>query len=421
MAAKARRVLLGATPAAASTPPRRAAADVHTRILVPLGLLVTCALLVLIQLYVAIPLAPVVGKAFGSSAAAAALGTAYSLAYAVGFLIFGPLSDRYGRKPVLVLGMAALTIATAALSLATSMTMIGVLRAAQGLLASSFAAVALAYVGEALLPRWRSTGIGAISTAFLVAGIAGQVYAQAVAEALSWRWVFGLTAPAFALAVAGMAVILIRPVPSGPPVSLGQKYRELAGLARQRKLLLPYGAALTILMSFVAMYALLGPLLQTRFGLDHTDVLLVRLAGLPGMVLAPLAGWLAGRFGTTRVSVTGFVVASAGLIAEALTARTLRELIVASAIFVAGIAIVVPAMIGLIGGRAGAARGGALGLCGLALFTGASCGQLAPELGLGFSVPLLILAVLLLVGAALVAISDRSAAASSPAQTATSV
>ena len=39
--------------------------------------------------------------------AAAALGTAYGLAYALGFLIFGPLSDCYGRKVVLVPGMAA--------------------------------------------------------------------------------------------------------------------------------------------------------------------------------------------------------------------------------------------------------------------------------------------------------------------------
>ena len=408
MAANARRVLVGASPAAATAPPRRAAPELHTRVLVPLGLLVACALLVLMQLYVAIPLAPVVGRAFGSGAAAAALGTAYSMAYAIGFLIFGPLSDRYGRKPVLVLGMAALSIATAALSLAPTMIMIGVLRSAQGLLASSFAAVALAYVGEALPPRWRSTGIGAVSTAFLVAGIAGQVYAQAVAEALSWRWVFGLAAPAFALAVVGLAVILIRPSSGAPPVSLGQKYRELAGLARQRKLLLPYGAAFTMLMSFVAMYALLGPLLQTRFGLDHTGLLLVRLAGLPGMVLAPLAGWLVGRFGAARVSIAGFVVASAGLTAEALTARTLWQLIMASAIFVAGISIAVPAMISLIGGRAGAARGGALGLCGLALFTGASCGQLAPEFGLGFSFTLFVLALLLLAGAALVAVSDRS-------------
>jgi predicted MFS family arabinose efflux permease len=408
MAAKARRALLGVAPAPATAAPRRAAAEVHHKVLVPLGLLVGCALLVLMQLYLAIPLAPVVGQALGSSRAAVALGTVYSLAYGLGLLIFGPLSDRYGRKPVLVPGMVALSVATAALAFAPSMTVLGVLRAVQGLLAASFAAVALAYAGEALPPRWRSTGIGAIATSFLVAGIVGQVYAQAVGEALGWRWVFGLAAPVFAVAAVGLAVILIRPESGVPAGSLGQKYLQLAGLARHRPLLLPYLASLTVLTSFVAMYAALGPLLQTRFGLGHSAVLLVRLAGLPGMVLSPLAGWLVGRFGAVRVSVAGFVVAAAGLITEALTAQRLPLLIIGSAIFVAGIATAVPAMIAVVSSRAGAARGGALGLGGLALFIGASGGQLAPYLGIGFTALLLLLAAALLVAAVLVAVSGRS-------------
>ena len=153
MAAKARRALVDTEPARVATPGRatpqgagRCGANARCG---AAGGPRTCALLVLMQLYLAIPLTPVVGQALASGGAAAALGTAYSLAYALGFLIFGPLSDRYGRKVILVPGMAAFAIATAALSLASSMTLVGVLRAVQGLLAASFAAVALAYIGEA--------------------------------------------------------------------------------------------------------------------------------------------------------------------------------------------------------------------------------------------------------------------------------
>jgi MFS family permease len=247
-------------------------------VVAPLVVLVSCALLVLTQLYLAIPLAPVVGEALGGGGAAAALGTAYSLAYALGFLIFGPLSDCYGRKVVLVPGMAALAIATAGLSAASSLPLVALLRTVQGLLAASFAAVALAYVGEALPPRWRSTGIGAVATAFLVAGIVGQVYAQAVAQALGWRWVFALAAPALALAAVALATVLVEPARSAPAASLGEKYRELGAVALRRELALPYLATCTVLLSFVALYAALGPLLRSRFGLDGTEVLLVRLA-----------------------------------------------------------------------------------------------------------------------------------------------
>jgi len=219
-----------------------------------------------------------------------------------------------------------LAVATAALSLASSMAAIGVLRAVQGLLASSFAAVALAYVGEGLPRRWRSTGVGAVATAFLVAGIVGQVYAQVVAQALGWRWVFGLAAPALALCAVGLRTILIELPLDRSPARLAQRYRELAALAREPRLGLVYAAACTVLLSFVAMYATLGPLLETRFGLDHGEVLLVRLAGLPGMMLSPLAGRLVGRFGATRVTVTGFVVAATGLIVQATMAATLWAL-----------------------------------------------------------------------------------------------
>src|SRR4029453_11755214 len=109
-------------------------------VLAPLAVLVSCALLVLAQLYLAITLAPVIGEALGGGgpAAAAALGTTYALAYGLGFLIFGPLSERYGRKPVLVPGMAVLAIATAGMAVASSLSMVAVVRTVQGLVAASF-------------------------------------------------------------------------------------------------------------------------------------------------------------------------------------------------------------------------------------------------------------------------------------------
>jgi hypothetical protein len=56
---------------------------------------------------------------------------------------------------------------------------------------------------------------------------------------------------------------------------LAQKYRELGTLAVRRELALPIMACFPVLLSFVAMYS---------------GVLMVRLAALPAMLLAPLAG-----------------------------------------------------------------------------------------------------------------------------------
>jgi MFS family permease len=165
-----------------------------------------------------------------------------------------------------------------------------------------------------------------------------------------------------------------------------------------------------VLLSFVAMYAALGPVLETEFGLDESNVLLVRLAGLPAIALAPFAGWLVGRLGAVRVAVAGFVLAAAGLVAQAATVTALWALVIASVIFVAGIATIVPSVIALVGGRGGSTRAGALGLCGLAIFVGASLGPFAAGLPLEFAGLLLALAALLVVGAGLIAISGRLAA-----------
>src|SRR5829696_3222831 len=360
-----------------TAPARTTAGSDTAPVVAPLTVLISCALLVLMQFYVAIPLVPVLAEAFGRGqpAAAAALGTTYGLAYALGFLIFGPLSDRYGRKQILVPGMAVLAIATAGLAVAPSLPIVAVLRFVQGLVAASFAAAGLAYIGEALPRRWRATGIGAISTAFLSAGIIGQVYAQGVALRLGWRWVFGLAAPAFAVAAIAIAVVLLD-IRHGQPESLGHRYRELGRLAIRRDLALPNAASFWVLLSFVAMYAALAPILRNQFGLDDAGVLLVRLAGLPAILLAPLAGWLVGRQGAPRVAVVGYLLAAVGLAAEAMSVGVL----------------------------------GALAVNGVAVFAGASCGPLVAQLPIGFPGLMLALAAMLVVGAVLVAISSRSTA-----------
>jgi MFS family permease len=129
------------------------------------------------------------------------------------------------------------------------------------------------------------------------------------------------------------------------------------------------------------------------------------------MLLAPVAGWLIGRYGAIRIAVVGFLLAAAGLIAEALLADVLLGLVIASMIFVLGIATIIPSTINLVGTRGGSSRAGALAINGLVVFAGASCGPLIAQLPISFAGLMLLLAVLLLVGSGLVAMSSRPRAA----------
>ena len=121
--------------------------------------LVVTALLVLTQLYAAIPLLrPVSDQLHGN--ATFALSTAFSLTYAAGFLIWGPVSDHYGRRRIMALALGILTVSTACCTLAPSLPVLAALRAVQGLSASGFAPVALAHLSEAPAPPRRPREIG---------------------------------------------------------------------------------------------------------------------------------------------------------------------------------------------------------------------------------------------------------------------
>ena len=155
------------------------------------AILVSTALLILAQLYASIPLLTPVSSAFQADATFA-LSLCFSLAYAVGFLIWGPVSDRYGRKRIIAISLSVLTLTTLGCAFAPTLGMLAILRACQGMTAAGFAPVALAYLTESVLPAGRARAIGAMSTAFLAAGIFGQVLASIIALSLGWRWFFGL-------------------------------------------------------------------------------------------------------------------------------------------------------------------------------------------------------------------------------------
>ncbi|MEU3271362.1 MFS transporter [Saccharomonospora sp. NPDC006951] len=346
------------------------------------ALLVVTALFVLTQLYAAIPLIAPVGAEFTTDVTFA-LSTAFSVCYAVGFLIWGPLADQYGRKPTMLIGLGCLAAATIGCGFATSTPMLTVLRGLQGLMASSFAPVALAFLTEATPPRRRATAIGAMSAAFLVAGIAGQVFASTITLVMGWEWVFVLSGSVLGLCLIGAAVLVSEPDRLAGDTTLPRRFAAVAAVATRPPVLLLSVAHVTLLLSFVAMYTGLGPHLA-GLGLDASQVIWLRLAGLPGMFASLFTGPLARQLGYAGVARAGFGLAVIGLGAEAALSGSLIGTASASLVFVTGVALAVPAMITLFGEAAVPNRAGGMALNGFVLFIGASIGPLTAHLRLGF-------------------------------------
>lgn len=338
--------------------------------------LVVTALLVLTQLYAAIPLlAPISADLHGN--ATVALSTAFSLTYAAGFLIWGPVSDHYGRRRTMALALGILTVSTGCCALAPSLPALAALRTVQGLSASGFAPVALAYLSEALAPHRRAGAIGAMSTSFLVAGIVGQVLASLVALHLGWRWFFPLCGGLLAVALAAvLAVVHDAAHASGPSgSSLRGQFASLGRLALRPAVLALSLAHVTLLMVFVAMYTGIGGHLES-LGMRPSTIILIRLAALPAMFLSLGAGRFAARRSWAQIARLGFGVSALGMLGEALLAGSLAGLVAASIVYVAGVALAAPAMISLYGQVSAPNRGSGMALNGFILFVGTSAGPL---------------------------------------------
>jgi predicted MFS family arabinose efflux permease len=354
-------------------------------------------MLVLTQLYAAIPLAAPVAKSLGGNATFA-LSTVYGVCYAAGFLVWGPLADRHGNKRVMLVGLIALVIMSLACAFATTVPLLAVLRGLQGFAAASFPPTALAYLAVATSPRMRATAIGAVSTSFLVSGILGQLYASSIAQSLGWSWVFGISGVILVILTVAVATAIKEPrAPRGTGSVLTQ-FLAVLRLVQRPTVLLLCAAHITLLLGFVAMYTAFGAQLSI-LGLDSSQTMLLRLVALPGMFTTLLVGPLSRRWSVAWIARSGVIIGAAGLLLEAVLSATVVGTAAASLVFVAGISLAVSSMISLFGEASAPHRAGGMALNGFVLFLGASIGPLTSAFGLSFPVLLIVLAALLVVAA----------------------
>src|SRR5690625_4268988 len=150
-----------------------------------------CGLVVVASNYLTIPLMTIFSEVFHANIALVAwTGSAFSLCYAIGSLFSGPLSDRFGRKQVMFIGLLMLTMSTFAVPILSSLSWVITLRSIQGFAAASFAPVAIAYVVDKFPTQKRVTTIGLISSSFLISAIAGQIFSSYINQQYGWQSVF---------------------------------------------------------------------------------------------------------------------------------------------------------------------------------------------------------------------------------------
>jgi EmrB/QacA subfamily drug resistance transporter len=131
----------------------------------------------------------------------------YALTLAASLLTAGSLADRFGRRRLFAIGLAAFTAASLACGLATGSTFLITARAVQGVGGAIMFATSLALLADAFRGRERGVAFGVFGAVTGAAVAVGPVVGGAITSGLSWRWIFFVNLP---IGMVALAVTLLR-------------------------------------------------------------------------------------------------------------------------------------------------------------------------------------------------------------------
>ena len=247
-----------------------------------------------------LPSVPAIAQAFGSEPGAAQLTvTTYLLGLAAGQLAWGPLADRFGRKPVLLGALALFFLSTTAAAVADSLAGIALLRFSQGIGMSGGPVIARSVVRDLAAHEEAAQLLGKMMVVFGFFPVLGPLIGAQLLRIGGWTAVFWFYS-GFALV---LFAIVLRRFPETAPaerptISPARIVERYAILLRDRRFVAPLATALSAQMGILAFVAssslVLVQALQltpTAFSVLFAVVMIGQMAGgFAGSRLAPRLG-----------------------------------------------------------------------------------------------------------------------------------
>ncbi len=340
-----------------------------------LGTLFLTVFLDLVGFGLIIPFLPSLARDLGASDfTAAALVACYSLMQFVVVPVWGRISDRVGRRPILLWSIAASAIGMVFLGLSQTLVAVFLSRLWSGA-ATANIAVAQAYIADVTTPRERAKGMGIIGMGFGLGFMIGPFIGGELAQ----FHIMGNqgTLPAFVAAAFSTINLFFafRYLPESlPPENRTKATRKLSliDLETLRSVGRLPGVIPILLIAFSSVFWFSG--VQAIFRLFTLDAFKMgvvgtgRVLGLAGLIAVIVQGGLIGRltrrFGEIRLLAVALVLMAAGFVVQALSVSLgLPTFILAAIITAAGTALYMPSVSSYISRRVGPDKQGAtLGL-----------------------------------------------------------
>ncbi len=177
----------------------------RTTLLIVSGLLTGLLLAALDQTIVATA-GPTIISDLGGLSLYAWVFSAYILTQTVMLPVFGKLSDLYGRRKFLVLGLLIFMGGSILSGASQNIDELIVFRAIQGVGSGAFFPIALAVVGVAFPPSMRGKLQGIFASVFGIAAVVGPSAGSYIVDVINWRWIFYINLP---LGIASLILVTL--------------------------------------------------------------------------------------------------------------------------------------------------------------------------------------------------------------------
>ncbi len=228
-------------------------------------------------------------------------------------LIIGPLSDRFGRRPVLLTGLAIFILASLGCLMATNIWVFLVFRMLQGAIISGWV-LSLAVIRDTAREREAASLIGYVSMGMAIAPMLGPMLGGALDVLFGWRTSFA-TFAVLGIAVFGLCWVDLGETNKAPSETFTTQFRTYPELIKSRRF---WGYALCMTFSTGVLYSFLAgaPLAaKTLFGMSPAMLGVYMGTITAGFMLGSfLSGRFGGRYSLTTMMIAGRIVACIGLL-----------------------------------------------------------------------------------------------------------
>ena len=275
--------------------------------------------------------------------------TLYTLGSAISLLVSGPLTDRFGRRPVLLAGLFLYVVATVACALADSITVLIIARLFQALGGCCTTVIGRVIVRDYFDRDEQARLLGLISMAMAVSPMAAPVLGSVLLPVVNWRGLFVLLAMIGAL----LYVVVYRRLPetrpphvaAAPPSGLLRLYGQLLRDRHFLRYSLAIGCVYSTYFPFISESS---ALLQRGFQLSATAYALVFAATISGYMLgANLFRRLVLRFEPDRLIAAAIGLNVLGSVVLAVATTTLPgewlAIVLPMVVIMVSVGMVIPA------------------------------------------------------------------------------